>query len=110
MNTHKTLKFFWNLPDLILNWKKDVTRRINDDKNITINDNLSLCYKDKTEFAKAKVIWTKETTFQNLMDEDKKWHEEFSSDEEMYKTYSGYYKMEVLPETKLKVIKFIISI
>ena len=71
-----------------------------------MGDNLSLCNNNEKEFAKAEVISVRETTFGELIEGDKEGHEKFSSEEEMYKTYSGYYKMKVTPETKLKVIKF----
>lgn len=102
----KRLKFSEPLPEKILNGEKDTTWRINDDKNIMVNDILSLCHKDGTEFAKAEVIKVKETTLGNLTDDDKKGHESFKSDEEMYKTYSAYYKTQVTSETKVKIIKF----
>jgi len=102
----KSLKFSEPLPDLILTNKKNSTWRINDDKNISVKDALSLCHNDGKEFAKAKVISVKETIFEKLTEEDKKEHEGFSSEEEMYSTYSEYYKMKVAPKTKLKVIRF----
>lgn len=102
----KRLKFSEPLPKLILNGEKNSTWRIDDDKNILVNDPLSLCYNDGREFAKAKVILAKETNFENLTKEDKEGHEKFLSDEEMYKTYSNYYKTEVGPKTKIKIVKF----
>jgi len=100
------LRFAEPLPSLVLEGKKDTTWRINNNKEISAEDQISLCYNDRREFAKAVVIWVKETTFENLSDEDKKGHEKFSSDEEMYQTYSGYYNMKVEPKTKVKIIKF----
>jgi len=102
----KQLRFAEPLPKLVLGSQKDTTWRINDDKEISTGDQLSLCYNDKREFAKAEVIWIKETTFENLTNEDKEGHEKFSSDEEMLQTYSGYYHMKVEPKTKVKIIKF----
>lgn len=58
------------------------------------------------EFAKAKIISVKETTFENLTLEDKEGHESFENDEEMLKTYSKYYKTAVDKKTALKIIKF----
>ena len=108
----KKLKFAYPLPELVLSKKKDTNWRIYDDKTLEINDELSLCYGDgennEKEFAKAKIIWIKETTFENLTNEDKDGHEKFNSEEEMYTTYSKYYKTEVKPETRLKVVKFIL--
>ncbi len=102
----KKLKFSEPLPKLVLSREKDTTWRINDDKDITLKDTLSLCYNDEKEFAKAKIISINETKFKYLTEEDKKGHEPFSTDEEMYETYSKYYKINITPETSLKVIKF----
>ncbi len=102
----KQLKFAEPLVRLVLDGQKDTTWRINDDKNIAVGDQLSLCRTDRREFAKAEVIWVKETIFENLTNEDKEGHEKFPSDEDMRETYSKYYKMEVTPKTKIKVIKF----
>ena len=102
----KQIKFSEPLPKLVLGGQKNTTWRINDDKQLTAGDQLSLCHIDGQEFAKAEIIWVKETTFQNLTKEDKKGHEKFSSNEEMYQTYSGYYNMKVGPKTKVKIIKF----
>lgn len=102
----KRLKFSEPLPEMILSGEKDSTWRIDDDKDITIDDILSLCHNDGTEFAKAKVKWVKYTRFRYLTEEDKQGHESFSTDEEMYRTYSAYYGMNVLPDTALKIIKY----
>ena len=100
------LKFADPLPELILSCKKSTTWRINDKRNIAKGDMISLCYNDGKEFAKAIVMDTRVTSFENLTEEDKEGHEEFSSDKEMYQTYSRYYNMNVTPRTSLKVIKF----
>jgi hypothetical protein len=102
----KRLRFSEPLPGLVLNGQKNITWRINDDKDISVGDRLSLCRTDNSEFAQVEVIWTKETTFGNMTKEDKEGHEKFSSDKEMYQTYSGYYNMKVEPKTRVKVIKF----
>lgn len=102
----KQLKFSEPLPQLILVGEKNTTYRINEEKGIIAGDELSLCYNDGEEFAKAKVLSTKETAFKDLTKEDKEGHERFSSDDEMYNTYSGYYNIKITPKTRLKVIKF----
>ncbi len=94
------------MPELILNGTKTTTWRINDEKNISVGDELSFCRNDDTEFAKVIVVSVKMTTFGKLSKEDMAGHEEFNSEEEMYKIYSDYYKFSVKPETELKVIKF----
>lgn len=103
----KRLRFYGNLPELILEGSKTSTWRINDEKGIKVDDALSLCRgEDYTEFAKAKVMHVTVTTFGNLSKEDKEGHEEFNSEAEMYEIYSGYYGFPVGPETELKIIKF----
>jgi len=102
----KSLKFSDSLPRLILEGKKNTTWRIDNNKNIKENDELSLCNVGGKEFAKAKVISVKEIKFKDLTKEDKEGHEKFLSNDEMYKTYSRYYNKEVNENTILKVIKF----
>ncbi len=106
----KKLKFYLPLPDLILNRVKDTTLRVNDEKDLRVNDELSLCYGDgpkrEEEFAKARIIGVKETMFKDVTEEDKVGHEKYQSEEEMYKVYSEYYKTRIVPETRLKIIKF----
>jgi hypothetical protein len=102
----KQLKFIEPLPELILSGQKDTTWRINDEKRITVGDEISLCSIAGREFAKARVCWVKEKTFKDLTEEDRRGHETFFSDEEMYQTFSKYYKIKVTPKTKVKVIKF----
>ena len=105
----KYLKFSEPCPGLILEGKKYTSWRIDDEKDIKAGDVLSLCYNNGKEFAKAKVTSVKETTFGGLTEEDKKGHEGFSSEGEMYKIYSKFYKRKIGPGTKVKVIKFKVS-
>jgi hypothetical protein len=102
----KRLKFSDGLPELIINGKKSATWRINDEKNLSVGDELSLCRADGKEFAKAKITYVKETIFGEMAKQDKTGHENFKSDKEMYETFSEYYKDKVTQETKVKIIKF----
>ena len=102
----KTLKFSEPLPNLILSGEKTTTWRINDEKDIETGDKLSLCNNSGKEFAKAEVISVKETVFGNLTKNDKETHEKFSSGKEMLQKYSKYYRMNVTPKTKVKIIRF----
>ncbi len=103
----KTLKFRESLSKLILQGKKNVTWRLFDDKKISSEEIVSfLVWETKEEFAKAKLTSVKKTTFGELTEEDWEGHEEFSSQEEMYKTYSKYYNRQVDKNTPLKIIKF----
>lgn len=105
-NSWKDLKFAEPLPKMVLEGKKDTTWRIDDEREITVDDKLSLQDTDGEEFAKAKVLWTKMTTFDRLTEEDKEGDESFSSQEKMLETYSNYYNMQVKPKTKVKIVKF----
>ncbi len=102
----KKLKFAEPMPELILSKKKDITWRINDDKNLSCSDELSLIRTNGEEFGKAKILWVKETTFGQLSEEDKIGHENISSQEELLQMFSKYYNTKITNETKLKVIKF----
>jgi len=42
----------------------------------------------------------------NLTEEDKDGHEKFTTEREMYETYSSYYKRTVDETSPVKVIKF----
>jgi hypothetical protein len=103
----KTLKFRKELAKLILEGKKDNTWRLFDEKDISVGDEVSLLeWESKEEFAKAKVTSVKEAKLGRLTDKDKEGHEKFSSDKEMYKTYSTYYRQKVDEDTLVKIIRF----
>ena len=102
----KALRFSKGLPPFILSGEKTITWRCDDEKDIKAGDLLLLTTKDGAVFGQGEVLWVKHTTFGQLTDEDKQGHEKFTSDEEMYRTYSRYYKMTVNESTLVKVIKF----
>ncbi len=52
----KSIKFEDIFVPIIFSGKKDTTWRINDEKNIAAGDEISLCYKNGKEFARAKVL------------------------------------------------------
>ena len=58
------------------------------------------------DFGVGKITVVKVRTFGTLKNEDWDGHERYSSEIEMYKTYSGYYGREVGPDTELKIIHF----
>ncbi|EKE29940.1 MAG: hypothetical protein ACD_2C00073G0028 [uncultured bacterium (gcode 4)] len=103
----KTLKFSPPLPEMVLSWEKTITWRINDDKDLKVWDQIILYARPLlNEFARVEVVSAYMTTFENLTELDWDWHEKFSSEDEMYETYSRYYNVEANPKTELKVIKF----
>ncbi len=103
----KTLKFSKDLVELVKNGSKTSTWRLFDDKNIKVDDLVTLIKRPElTPFAEAKVTKVLTKPFQELTNKDKDGHEKFYSEEQMYKTYSDYYKQEVNPDTEVKIIRF----
>jgi hypothetical protein len=105
----KTLKFSQDLVELVKNGSKTSTWRLFDDKDIKVDDLVTLIKRPELiPFAEAKVTEVLVKSFKELIDEDKEGHEKFDSEELMYKTYSDYYKQEVNPDTEVKIIRFTI--
>lgn len=102
----KHLKFSEPIPEMILDGRVTATWRVNDEKMIGLRDVLSMRYLDGREFAQAKVVSIKITTFGQLTPEDREGHEKFHSADEMYEVFSGYYHTKVGPDTRLKIIRF----
>jgi hypothetical protein len=103
----KTLKFRKYLSELILRGEKDSTWRFFDDKDLCVGDEVSfLVWETQEEFAQAVLLDVKETTFGKLTEKDREGHEKFSSDEEMYATYTEYYGRQVTKDSPVKIIKF----
>jgi len=103
----KTLKFRKVLSKLILDGKKTTTWRLYDDKDLSEGDIISfLIWETGEEFAKARLIESKEKNFGELNNEDFDGHEKFSSEEEKYATYSEYYKRKVDKNSLVKIIRF----
>lgn len=103
----KTLKFAKDLVPLVLSGEKNSTWRLWDDKGLSANDVVSFVdFETKREFAQAKLVKVIEKPLGALTDEDKKGHESFESDEEMFKTYKKYYGRNVDENTPVKIIWF----
>jgi hypothetical protein len=102
----KRLHFADPLPERILAGTKTATWRLNDEKGIGAGDILSFCRTDEKEFARARATAIKEIAFKEMTAEDKKGHESYYSDDEMYRTFSRYYATEVGPGTQVKIIAF----
>ncbi len=106
----KTLKFSSPLPELIKRWEKTSTWRLFDDKDIKTWDKIDLIERDTNlKFADALITSVKTLKFKDLSFEDLEWHEKFDSTEEMYETYTNYYKTKVDWNTELKIIRFMIK-
>src|SRR5947209_4915394 len=105
--SNKTIKFSPDLVPLVLSGKKTSTWRLFDDKDLKEGDIIDFIKRPElVKFVEAKLTSIIEKPLGELTKEDKEGHEKFSSDEEMYKTYSGYYNKPVGPETTIKLIRF----
>jgi hypothetical protein len=102
----KRLNFQSNLVPLVLSGQKNSTWRLFDDKGLSEGDEIELKEFGKEVFAEAKITKVVEKSFKELDADDKKGHESYTDDEEMYSTYSNYYQIEVGPDTNLKIVWF----
>lgn len=104
---NKKLHFSKELISLILSGEKDSTWRLWDDKNLQIGDIVDFL-ESKTEkhFTTARIIKVINKKMGELKEEDKKGHEKYGNDRQMYKIYSGYYKKDVTPDTLVKIVRF----
>lgn len=103
----KTLKFRQYLVPLILSGEKTSTWRLFDDKDLTVGDELEFLVKETGEpFARATIVKVIERPLGQLNEDEIEGHEKYSTPEEMYKTFSDFYKTDVGPDTPVKVIWF----
>ncbi len=103
----KQLKFASHLVPLVLSGKKVSTWRLWDEKALAENDVLDfLEFGKTTPFASGVITKTLEKPLGDLTEEDKKGHEQFRSDQEMYETYEKYYGRSVDKDTVVKIIWF----
>lgn len=104
----KTLKFVDNLIPLILSGEKTSTWRIFDDKNLSVDDELSFINKTTgEEFVQAKILSVREKTLGELNDEDyDAGHERYESKEKMLEAWQSYYDDSVTMDTPVKLITF----
>ncbi|MCA9358792.1 ASCH domain-containing protein [Candidatus Kaiserbacteria bacterium] len=103
----KNLKFKSELCELILSGEKTATWRLFDDKDLQVGDEIQFVNKETGEtIGDGEILKLKVTSLGSLQEEDWIGHEKYSSPEEMYKTYRGYYGDKVGPDTKLKIIDF----
>jgi hypothetical protein len=102
----KTVKFRDYLVPFVLSGEKNSTWRLFDDKDLNVGDDIELqVLVTNNPFAIAKITEIVEKPFKELTDDDKAGHETFDNDD-MYSTYSKYYKTKVGPETNVKIIRF----
>jgi ribonuclease HI len=109
----KTLKFKHELAELILNGEKNSTWRLFDDKDLSVNDHVKIVDKVENDNPSSwrvigegiinKVV---EKRMGDITAEDMSGHEKYSSQDEMLRTYRGYYGDRVTLETPVKMISF----
>jgi len=109
----KTLKFDHELAQEILKGKKTSTWRLFDDKDLSVDDQVKVIDKvnpDAPEtwqvIGMGKVIEVVEKHLGDITPQDMEGHEDFSSKEEMLRTYKQYYGDRVKFETPVKIIYF----
>ena len=105
---NKTLKFTPQLSELIKQGHKTTTWRLFDDKNLTVNDELTLATREGetvTNFGRAKILAISIRTISTLLPEDYIGHEPVSNPLLEHKKYYGN---RVQLNTEVKVIKFMV--
>jgi hypothetical protein len=103
----KALKFSKNLIPLIEDGTKTATWRLWDDKDLKVGDKIDFLESGSLRYVvTCKVIKVLEKSLGSLTNEDKKGHEPFTSDEEMYQTFANYYSKDVNPSTIVKIVWF----
>jgi ribonuclease HI len=109
----KTLKFEHEVARLVEAGEKTSTWRINDDKNLSVNDEVRLIDKvdpDRPEtwrvFGSARIDRVIEKRLSDITDEDKIGHETFATQEQMLNTYTRYFNNDVSLTTPVKMIHF----
>lgn len=109
----KTLKLDHELAELIRHGKKTSTWRINDDKDLSVNDRVELVDKvdpaDKSTWqvfgvATLDVVLSKRLG--EITKDDYDGHEPYQSPEVMYEVFRRYYGPKIGPETAVKIVKF----
>lgn len=103
----KTLKFRANLVPLIISVEKTSTWRLFDDKDLQTGDELEFLNKETGEHVSyATATRVIERPMGMLKEEEIEGHEKYASSEEMYETFSKYYKEPIGPDTVVKIVWF----
>ena len=102
---NKKLKFSPKLVKPIIIGDKVSTWRLWDNKKLSVGDKVDFINSATGKmFAKTKLIKIIEKPFRKMTRKDKSGHETFSSELDMYKTYSEYYGKQVNQHTTVKII------
>ena len=102
-----SLKFEPELAELVLNGEKTCTWRLLNEKIFQIGQTIELIKRpEMVVFASAIITSLANKTMGELNEDDKLGHEKFKSDEELFNTYSRYYKEQIDESTQVTVIHF----
>ena len=109
----KTLKFKHELAELVREGKKTVTWRVNDEKNLSVDDDVWIIDKvDKKNPDTWQVIGTAKITeilakhLAEIENDELGDDEEFATKEEMVETFRQYYGLDINEHTPVKIIHF----
>lgn len=106
----KSLKFDHNLAQAIWNKNKTSTLRIDDDKNLRVDDELvvidKINPKDHTSWRAIGQAKVNEITEKRIKNLDLESLDEYTSLEDLLKTFQGYYGNDVSENTPVKIIHF----
>lgn len=106
MDELKKLLFAAPYPPILFTNEKTRTFRVTGGNRFNVRDNISLCYVDGEEFGRAVIIEKYKRRFEDLKEEDWIGHERFSSEREMYSTYSKWEGFEVTQKTELDILVY----
>ncbi|HSX44353.1 MAG TPA: reverse transcriptase-like protein [Candidatus Saccharimonadales bacterium] len=109
----KTLKFHHDLAQLILQGQKTATWRINDEKNLSVNDDVEIIDKVKRKdpsswqvIGHAKINEIIAKRLSDITDEDIAGDKEYESREDMIQTLGSYFGDEINKNTTIKIVRF----
>lgn len=109
----KTLKLDHELAQAVLAGEKRSTWRVNDEKDLSVNDDIELIDKvDPSDMGTWKVIGhakidqVVEKRMSALTDDDRAGYERYESEEAMYAAYRAYYGPSIGPDTPIKLVNF----
>ena len=109
----KTLKLDHKLAQQVLAGIKSSTWRVNDDKDLHVNDSMQLIDKvNATDpeswrvIGQAKITSVLEKTFKDIDQDDMDAHQKYDSLDAILQEFRGYYGPQVNQETPVKIIRF----
>ena len=109
----KTLKLDHALAQQVVAGTKTSTWRVNDDKDLHVNDVIQLVDKvNSTDpeswkvIGEAKITSVLEKTFKQVTEADMDAHQHYASLDDMLKEFRGYYGPQVNEDTPVKIIHF----